>query len=109
MRSEGYGSQVVCLSVCHSVTTLAATAIDHGPKVKHHRILYGDFLDFSSRVSRFVQEIRRYLLTSESLDTFCRQKTDQQFFTIQGTIVLSASSTRRQPILHKSFSDCSPS
>ena len=51
MRSEGYGSRVVCLSVCHSVTTLVATVIDHGPKVRYHKILYDDFLDFNSRIS----------------------------------------------------------
>ena len=51
MRSEGYGSQVACLSVCLSATTLAATAIGHGPKVRYHRILYDDFLDINSRIS----------------------------------------------------------
>ena len=55
MRSEGYGSRVVCLSVylsaCHFVTTLAATVIDYGPKVRYHRVLYNDFLDFSSHIS----------------------------------------------------------
>ena len=45
--SENYGSLVVCLSVCHSVTTLTATAISHGPKVRYHKIVYDDFLDFS--------------------------------------------------------------
>ena len=35
-------------SVYHSVTTLAATAIGHGPNIKYRRILYGDFLDFNS-------------------------------------------------------------
>ena len=33
----------VCLSVCHSVTMLPATVIDHGPKVRYHRVLYDDF------------------------------------------------------------------
>ena len=42
---------VVGLSVCLSVTTLAATAIGHGPKVRYHRILNDDFLDFSSQIS----------------------------------------------------------
>ena len=45
MRSRGnYSSRFVCLSV----TTLATTVFVHGPKVRCHRLLYGDFLDFDS-------------------------------------------------------------
>ena len=41
----------VCVSVCLSVTTLAATVFVHGCKVRHHRLLYDDFLDFDSWIS----------------------------------------------------------
>ena len=39
------------MCLCLSVTTLAATAFVHEHKVKYHRLLYDDFLDFDSRVS----------------------------------------------------------
>ena len=37
--------------MCLSVTTLAATAFIHGRKVRHHRLLYDDLLDFDSLIS----------------------------------------------------------
>ena len=40
----------VCVCVCLSVTKLVATAFVHGCKVRHHRLLYDDFLDFDSRI-----------------------------------------------------------
>ena len=42
---------VWCVCVYLSVTMLAATAFVRGCKVKHHRLLYNDFLDFDSRIS----------------------------------------------------------
>ena len=40
----------VCVSVCLSVTTLAATSFTFKQKIRYHRILYGVFLDFNSRI-----------------------------------------------------------
>ena len=39
------------MCVCLSVTALAATAFVHRRKVRHHRLLYDDFLDLDSRIS----------------------------------------------------------
>ena len=42
---------LVCVCVCLSVTTLAATAFVRSPKLRYHRIIHQDFLDFNSRIS----------------------------------------------------------
>ena len=39
----------VCVSVCLSITTLAATAINHWPKEKFHRFLYDFFVDLAKK------------------------------------------------------------
>ena len=44
---EGYSSQFVCLSVYYH----AVTPFVYGPKVRYHRLLYNEFLDFDSRIS----------------------------------------------------------
>ena len=41
----------VCLSICLSVTTLAATSFTFKQKIRYHRLLYGVFLTFNSRIS----------------------------------------------------------
>ena len=38
---EGYGSHCVCVSVCLSVTTLAATNLVHKSQVRRYKVLYG--------------------------------------------------------------------
>ena len=42
---------LVCVSVCLSVTTVAVTSFISKQKTRYHRVLYGVFLDFDSRVS----------------------------------------------------------
>ena len=42
---------VVSLCVCLFVTTLTVTPFVYGPKVRYHRLLYDDFLDFDSRIA----------------------------------------------------------
>ena len=37
----------LCVYVCLSVTTLAATAFVHSPKLRHHRVIHQDFLDLT--------------------------------------------------------------
>ena len=37
MRSEGYSTRFVCLSVCLSVTTLQASVVDRTLKFRHQR------------------------------------------------------------------------
>ena len=68
-------------------------------KIKPHylascSVLYnfGSFL--KNRLGKYLLHIKHYLLTTESLDTFCHQKTHQQFFIIQETIISSASSSK---------------
>ena len=39
------------MSVCVSVTTLAATSFTSKWKTRYHRLLYGVFLDLDSRIS----------------------------------------------------------
>ena len=38
----------MAVSVCLSVTALGATVFSNGHKVRYHRFLYNDFLDFNS-------------------------------------------------------------
>ena len=51
---KGYSNRFcvcVCVSICLSVTTLAAIAFVCRHKLTHHRLLYDDFLDFDSQIS----------------------------------------------------------
>ena len=48
MRSEGYSTCFVCLSVCLSVTTLAATVFISACNQRHLRHTFRLFLDLSS-------------------------------------------------------------
>ena len=41
----------VVLSVCLSVTTLAATSFTFKQKIRYHGLLYGVFLDFNLQIS----------------------------------------------------------
>ena len=54
MRSRGKITVVslcVCVTVCLFVTTLTVSPFVHRPKIRYHRLLYDDFLDFDSRIS----------------------------------------------------------
>ena len=67
---EGYGTCLVCLSVCLSVTTLAATSFFLTLEVRCLGVYYRLFLDFNS-IKPSVQKLWRekannYLLTTTS-------------------------------------------
>ena len=53
MHSRGnYSSQFVRVCVCVSVCSmLTVPPFIYGPKIRYHRLLYDDFLDFDSRIS----------------------------------------------------------
>ena len=41
----------MCVCICLSVVTLAAASFTFKQKIRYHRLLYGVFLDFNSRIS----------------------------------------------------------
>ena len=51
MCRKSYGSLFVCVCVCLSVTTLAATQFICKPKMTYYRVLNRLFLDFDSQIS----------------------------------------------------------
>ena len=72
MRSEGYSTQFVCLSVSESVTSLTATPLTHRYKGRYESKANAVLKVFDSWISLkiLVQKLRRYLLTPTNFDGF---------------------------------------
>ena len=63
---QGCGTWFVCVCVCLSVITLAATSFIFKQKIRYHRLLYGVswILTHGFCQKGFVQEIQPFLLVS---------------------------------------------
>ena len=87
----------LCVCVCVCVCYCASCYSVHSryTKVRHRRLPYAHIFEFDSQISlALLERCGVICLPRRALTVYASQKTLQQFFTIQGTIVLNDSSRK---------------